>query len=138
MRTKAMQQIPAEALPQLPAGGLTEAPRQPRIVTARDESREESGPRYKILSDSSRRDWCRTSDPYRVNSIQVCSPRFLSVSWISDLNQFRFEAFPERSGRFTRSGEKSGEVPQRVVGRVFGGLRVVTWVVNVGHFSRRI
>jgi hypothetical protein len=68
MRTKAMQQIPAEALPQLPAGGLTEAPRQPRIVTARDDSREESGPRSKILSDSSRRDWCRTSDPYRVNA----------------------------------------------------------------------
>ncbi len=69
MRTKAMQQIPAEALPQLPAGGLTEAPRQPRIVTVRDDSREESGPRSKILSDSSRRDWCRTSDPYRVKVV---------------------------------------------------------------------
>jgi len=68
MRTKAMQQIPAEALPQLPAGGLTEAPRRPGIVTARDDSREGSRPRSEIPSDSCRRDWCRTSDPYRVNA----------------------------------------------------------------------
>jgi len=69
MRTKAMQQMPAEALPQLPAGGLTEAPRQPRFVTACDDSREESGPRSKILSDSSRRERFRTSDPYRVKVV---------------------------------------------------------------------
>ena len=69
MRTKAMQQIPAEALPQLPVGPLPERPTPPRIVLTGDDSREEGGPRSKILSDSSRRDWCRTSDPYRVKVV---------------------------------------------------------------------
>jgi hypothetical protein len=43
MRTKAMQQIPAEALPQLPVGPLPERPTPPRIVLSGDDSREEGG-----------------------------------------------------------------------------------------------
>ena len=69
MSTRAMRKIPDEALPQLPVGPLPEKPTLPRIVLTGDDSREEGGPRSKILSDSSRRDWGRTSDPYRVKVV---------------------------------------------------------------------
>ena len=63
MRTKAMQQIPDEALPQLPVGPLPEKPTLPRIVLTGDDSSGGGRAPFQILSDSSRRDWCRTTTP---------------------------------------------------------------------------
>lgn len=68
MRTAAMREIPAEALPQLPLSALVEASKGPGIVTARDDSPEDDQTHPENPSDSSRRERFRTSDPYRVNA----------------------------------------------------------------------
>jgi hypothetical protein len=107
MRTKAMQQIPAEALPQLPVGPLPERPTPPRIVLSGDDSREEGEPRSKILSDSSRRDWCRTSDPYRVKPAPGVSRRYAAFRF----NELALQRGTEASTALPRGGVQSGARP---------------------------
>jgi len=81
MRTAAMREIPAEALPSLPTNTLAEASPGQGIVTARDET---SAARTADVTQPPeipcRRDRFRTYDPYRVN---VAAWRFSAFHAVS-------------------------------------------------------